>query len=72
VQVNSQVSSQVNNRLTPDKSLTTLVNKHLRHHLPLSSNVTTINLTLTDYVPETSSGTLNATALKFTTLHKPT
>jgi hypothetical protein len=52
--------------------MTTPVNMHLRHQPPLSSDVTTINLTLTDYVPETSSGTLNAIALKFTTLHKPT
>jgi hypothetical protein len=31
-----------------------------------------INLAPTDYVQETSSETLNETALKFTTLHKPT
>jgi hypothetical protein len=64
--------AQVNNHLTPDKSMTTPVNKHLWHQLPLSSDATTINLAPTDYVPETSSGTLNVMALKFTTLHKPT
>jgi hypothetical protein len=64
--------AQVNNSLTSDKSMTTSVNKHLQHQLPLSSDVTTINLAPTDYVPETSSGTLNAMALTFTTLHKPT
>jgi hypothetical protein len=68
----AQVNNQVNNRLTPDKSMTTPVNKHLRHQLPLSSDATTINLAPTEYVQETSSGTLNAMALKFTILHKPT
>jgi hypothetical protein len=68
----AQVNNQVNNRLTPVKSMTTPVNKHLRHQLPLSSDATTINLALTDYVLETSSRTLSAMALKFTTLHKPT
>jgi hypothetical protein len=38
----------------PDRSITTPGNKHLRHQLPLSSNATTINLALIDYVPETS------------------
>jgi hypothetical protein len=52
--------------------MTTPVNKHLRHQLPLISDATTINLAPTEYVPETFSGTLNVMALKFTTLHKPT
>jgi hypothetical protein len=63
--------AQVNNRLMPDKSMTTPVNKHPRHQLPLSSDATMINLAPTEYVQETSSGTSNAMALKFTTLHKP-
>jgi hypothetical protein len=37
----------------------------------LSSNATLINITPIKYVQETS-GTSNAMALKFTTLHKPT
>jgi hypothetical protein len=48
------VNNQVNNRSMPDRSITTPGNKHLRHQLPLSSNATTINLALIDYVPETS------------------
>jgi hypothetical protein len=38
-----QVNNQFSNRLTPDKPTTTPVNKHLRHQLLLSSNVTMIN-----------------------------
>jgi hypothetical protein len=71
-QVNNQANNLVNNHLTPDKPMTTLVNKHLRHQLLLSSDATMINLAPTEYVQETSSGTLNVMALKFTTLHKPT
>jgi hypothetical protein len=67
-----QVNNQFNNRLTPDKPMTTPFNKHLRHQLILSSDATMINLAPTKYVQETSSKTLNATALDFTTLHKPT
>jgi hypothetical protein len=63
---------QVNNRSTPDRSMTTSGNKHLRHRLPLSSDAMTINIAPTDYVPETSSGTLSVMALKFTTILKPT
>jgi hypothetical protein len=48
------------------------VNKSLRHQLLLSSDATMINLVPTEYVQETFSGTSNATALKSTTLHKPT
>jgi hypothetical protein len=66
-----QVSNQFNNRLTPDKPMTTLANKHLRHQLLLSSNATMINLAPTDYVQETSSRTMNTMTLKYTTLHKP-
>jgi hypothetical protein len=38
-----QVNNQFSNRLTLDKPTTTPVNKHLRHQLLLSSNVTMIN-----------------------------
>jgi hypothetical protein len=68
----AQVNNQVNNRLMPVRSTTMSGNKHLRHQLLLSSDTTMINLTPTEYVQDTSSRTLNATALKFTTLHKPT
>jgi hypothetical protein len=67
-----EVNNQVNNRSTPDRSMTTPGNKHLRNRLPLSSGATTINIAPTDYVPETSSGALSVMALKFTTLLKPT
>jgi hypothetical protein len=67
-----QVNNHFNNRLTPDKPMTTPVNKYLRHQLPLSSDTMTIHLAPTDYMQETFSGTLNATASKSTTLHKPT
>jgi hypothetical protein len=67
----AQVNNQVNNRLMSDKSMTTPVNEHLRHQLLLSSDAMMINLAPTEYVQETS-GTLNAMALKFTTIHKPT
>jgi hypothetical protein len=67
----AHINNQVNNRSTQDRSMTTPGNKHLRHQLPLSSDATTINLAPTDYVPETSSGTLSVMVLKFTTLHKP-
>jgi hypothetical protein len=66
-----QVSNQFNNWLTLDKPMTTPVNKYLWHQLLLSSDATMIHLVPTNYVQETSSGTLNATASKFTTLHKP-
>jgi hypothetical protein len=39
---------QVNNRLTPDKSTTTPVNKYQRHQPLLSSGATTIHLVPTD------------------------
>jgi hypothetical protein len=58
--------------MMPDKPTTTPVNKRLQHQLLLSSDATMINLTPTEYVQETSSGTSSATDLKFTTLHKPT
>jgi hypothetical protein len=67
-----QANNQVNNRSTPDRSTTTPGNKHLRHRLPLSSDATMIHLAPTEYVQDTSSGSSSATALKFTTLHKPT
>jgi hypothetical protein len=63
---------QVNNRLTPDKSTTTPINKYLRHRLLLSSGATMIHLVPTDCVKETFSGILNATASKSTTLHRAT
>jgi hypothetical protein len=49
-----QVNNQVNNRPTPDRSMTTPSNKHLWHRPPLSSGVTTTNIAPTEYVPETS------------------
>jgi hypothetical protein len=67
-----QVNNQDNNRSTPDKSMTTLCNKHMRHRLPLISDATTINITPTIYVLETSLETLSVMALKFTILLKPT
>jgi hypothetical protein len=67
-----QVNNQSNNRLMPGKPMTTPINKHLRHQLLLSSDTTMINHAPTEYVQETSSGNLSATALKFTTLHKST
>jgi hypothetical protein len=50
-----QVNNQVNNRSTPNKSMTTPGNKHLQQRLPLSNDGTTINIAPTEYVPETSS-----------------
>jgi hypothetical protein len=47
------------------------VNKYLQHQPLLSSGATTIHLVPTDYVQETSSGTLNAMALKSTIPRKP-
>jgi hypothetical protein len=67
----AQFNNQFNNRLTPDKSTTTPVNKYLRHQLVLCSGAMTIHLAPTDCMQETFSGTLNATALKSTTTHKP-
>jgi hypothetical protein len=67
-----QVNNQFNNRLTPDKPMTTPINKHLRHQPLLNSDATMINLAPTEYVQETSSGTSNATALKSTTPRKLT
>jgi hypothetical protein len=63
---------QVNNHLMSDKPTTISVNKRLQHQLLPSSDATMIKHAQTEYVQETSSGTLNATALKFTTLQKPT
>jgi hypothetical protein len=54
------------------RSTITRGNKHLRHRLPLSSDAMMIHLAPTEYVQETSSGTSSATALKCTTLRKPT
>jgi hypothetical protein len=66
------VNNQFSNLLTQDKPTIMLVNKHLRHQLLPSSDATMVNLAPTEYVQASSSGTLNAMALKFTTLHKPT
>jgi hypothetical protein len=66
-----EVNNQFNNRRTPDKSMTTLVNKYLRHQLLLSSDSMMIHLVATEYVQETFSRTLNMTASKFTTLRRP-
>jgi hypothetical protein len=63
-----QVNNQVNNRSTPDRSMTTPGNKNLRHRLPLSSDATIINIAPTEYMAETFSGTLSVMVLKFTTL----
>jgi hypothetical protein len=63
---------QVNNHSTPDKLMTMLGNKHLRHQPPLSNDGKTINLVPIIYAPETSLGTLSEMALKSTTLDKPT
>jgi hypothetical protein len=63
---------QANNRLTPDKSMTTPGNKHLWHQLLLSSDAMMIYLVPIDYEQETFSGTLNAMASKSTTRRKPT
>jgi hypothetical protein len=67
-----QANNQVNNPSTPDRSTTTPGSKHLRHRLPLNSDATMIHLAPTEYVQESSSGTLSAKTLKFTTLQKPT
>jgi hypothetical protein len=58
-----QANNQFNNRSTPDKPMTVLV---------LCSDAMMIHLAPTDYVQETSLGTLNVTASKSTTPHKPT
>jgi hypothetical protein len=63
---------QVNNRLTPDRSITTSGNKHLQHPRLLSRDAMMIHLVPTIYVQETSLGILNAMALKSTTRRKPT
>jgi hypothetical protein len=55
-----------------DKPTTPSVNKYLRHQLLLSRDAMTIHLAPTDCVQGTSLGTLNATASKSTTPHKPT
>jgi hypothetical protein len=52
--------------------MTTPVNKYQQHQLLLSSDAMMINLAPTEYMQETSSGTLNTMASKFTTPHKPT
>jgi hypothetical protein len=62
---------QVKNRLMPDKSMTTPLNKYLQHQPLLSSGATTIHLVPTDYMQETSSGISNEMASKFTTPRKP-
>jgi hypothetical protein len=62
---------QVNNRLMPDKSMTTPINKYLQHQLLLSSGATKIHLVPTDYMQETSSRISNETASKSTTRRKP-
>jgi hypothetical protein len=67
VQVNNQV-----NHSTPDMSMTTPGNKHLRHQPPLSNDGKIINLVPIDYMPETSRGTLSEMVSKSTTPHKPT
>jgi hypothetical protein len=67
-----QANNKVNNCSTSDMSTTTPGNKHLWHRLPLSSDATMTHLVPTEYAQETSSGISSATALKFTTLHKPT
>jgi hypothetical protein len=56
----------------PDKPMPTPGNKHLWHQLPHSSDAKMIHLMPTGCVRETSSGTLSATDLKFTTHRKPT
>jgi hypothetical protein len=61
---------QVNNRLMPDKSMTTPVNKYLQHQPLISGDTMTIHLVPTDYMQETSSGISNEMALKFTTPRK--
>jgi enterochelin esterase-like enzyme len=58
--------------LTPDKSTLTSGNKHLWHQLLRSSDAMMIHLVPTDYVHETSSGTLSAMDSKPTTRRKPT
>jgi hypothetical protein len=58
---------QACNRPTPDKSMPTPGNKHLRHQLPRGSDAKMIHLALTDYTRETSSGTSSAMDSKFTT-----
>jgi hypothetical protein len=68
----AQANNQVSNCSMPVRSTATPGNKHLRHQLLLSSDAMMINLATTEYVQETSSGTLSTMALKFTTLHKPT
>jgi hypothetical protein len=62
---------QVNNSLTPDKSMTTPGNKHLQHLRLLSSDAMMIHLVPTSYMQETSLCSLNAMALKSTTRRKP-
>jgi hypothetical protein len=63
---------QVYNRLTPDKSMPTPGNKHLRHQLPRSSDAKMIHLVPTDCVCETSLGTSSTTNSKFTIHRKLT
>jgi hypothetical protein len=67
-----QANNQVNNRSMTARSTIMPGNKHLWHLLPFSSDATMIHLAPTEYVQETSSGTSSATALKWTTLRKPT
>jgi hypothetical protein len=67
-----QANNQVNNHSTPDRSTTTLGNKHLQHWMPLSNDATMTHLVPTEYAQETSSRISSVMALKFTTLHKPT
>jgi hypothetical protein len=67
-----QVQVQVNNWLTPDRSMTTPGNKHLQHTRLLSNDTMMIHLVPTAYVQEISLGTSNMMALKSTTHRKPT
>jgi hypothetical protein len=60
------------NRLMPEKSTPTSGNKHLRHQPLHNSDAMMIYLVPTDYVRETSSGTLSVMDSKSTTRRKPT
>jgi hypothetical protein len=58
--------------LTPDRSTPIPSNKHSWYQQLHSSDATTTHLEPTDYVRETSSGTLSATDMKSTTNRRPT
>jgi hypothetical protein len=68
----AHVNNRFSNSLTPNKPKPMPFNKRLRHQLLFNSDATMNNLAPTKYVQGTSSGTLNVTALKSTTLHKTT